>query len=142
VISNLINNALKFSEKGTITYGFKKDGDYIDFFVQDEGIGIAKIKQKEIFDSFKQINYDTKDNTGTGLGLAICKAIVSLLGGNISVESKRYKGSTFRFNIPFESSKTIENRSNAITTRPDQFLKDKTILIADIRYSNAKNERY
>ena len=131
VISNLINNALKFSEKGTITYGFKKDGDYIDFFVQDEGIGIAKIKQKEIFDSFKQINYDTKDNTGTGLGLAICKAIVSLLGGNISVESKRYKGSTFRFNIPFESSKTIENRSNAITTRPDQFLKDKTILIAE-----------
>ena len=131
VLSNLINNALKFSEKGTITYGFKKVGDYISFFVEDEGIGIAKHKQKEIFDSFKQINYNTKNNTGTGLGLAICKAIVSLLGGNISVESKRYKGSTFKFNIPFKSSESIENKSNKIKNRKDQFLKDKTILIAE-----------
>lgn len=132
VLSNLINNSIKFSDKGTISYGFQKNENYLTFFVKDEGIGIAKCKQKEIFERFKQVNYkDSAKYGGTGLGLSICKAIVTLLGGDITVESKRYKGTTFKFNIPI---KTITNPDIDTAKKINQskdFLKDKTILIAE-----------
>lgn len=101
VISNLLNNALKFSERGTIEFGFRIKNDRLDFFVKDEGIGIDPEKTEEIFERFKQVNYSTNLHFGgTGLGLAICRGIVKLLGGDITVQSELGKGSEFSFSIP------------------------------------------
>ncbi|MUU77896.1 CheR family methyltransferase [Winogradskyella endarachnes] len=132
VVSNLINNAVKFSEKGTISYGFTREENYLRFFVKDEGIGIAKNKQKEIFERFKQVNYkDSAKYDGTGLGLSICKAIVTLLGGDITVESKRYKGTTFEFTIPIKLATALELSNTQKTRQNGKFLKNKSILIAE-----------
>ena len=101
VIINLLNNSLKFSEKGVIRFGFKESQNNLKFFVSDEGIGIPQKKLDEIFERFKQLNYETPSKYGgTGLGLAICKGIVNLLGGEIFAESKLGKGSTFSFTLP------------------------------------------
>lgn len=101
--SNLLNNALKFSEKGTIEFGFRMKDQRMEFFVKDEGIGIDPQKNEEIFERFKQVNYSTHIHFGgTGLGLAICRGIVKLLGGDITVTSELDKGSEFSFSIPLE----------------------------------------
>ena len=132
VLSNLINNSIKFSDKGTITFGYKKDEKYLRFYVEDEGIGIAKSKQKEIFERFKQVNYKDADKYGgTGLGLAICKAIVTLLGGDIHVESNRYKGTRFEFLIPIKIAKNKISSKDSELKLNGQFLKNKSILIAE-----------
>ncbi|MFV9551922.1 chemotaxis protein CheB [Algibacter sp. PT7-4] len=129
VICNLLNNALKFSEKGDISFGFSQQEDYIKFYVKDHGIGIAKNKQKEIFERFKQLNLKNKAKYGgTGLGLSICKGIVTLLGGEIWVESKRYQGTLFEFTIPLKKVNTKINGAHKLTKN---FLKNKSILIAE-----------
>ncbi|MFD1615733.1 chemotaxis protein CheB [Gelatiniphilus marinus] len=132
VVSNLLNNALKFSEKGEINFGFNVESGNIKFFVKDQGIGIRKNKQIEIFERFKQINYENNARYGgTGLGLAICKGIVELLGGEIWVTSKLNIGTTFEFTIPLNLSKiNKKNHKNVIVNGKD-FLKSKTILIAE-----------
>lgn len=103
VISNLLNNALKFSKKGIIEFGYTVHHKTIEIFVKDEGIGIHPDKIDEIFERFKQINYSTNTTFGgTGLGLAICKGIVDLLGGDLKVKSKPDIGSKFYFSIPIQ----------------------------------------
>lgn len=132
VISNLLNNALKFSEKGKISFGYDVEGKHIKFFVKDEGIGIQKSKQNEIFERFKQINYENNAKYGgTGLGLAICKGIVELLDGEISLRSKLNEGTEFEFKIPIKQN---QNKKKKIVPKPKikkSFLKNKTILIAE-----------
>ncbi len=130
VICNLLNNALKFSEKGDIVFGFVKDEDYLRFHVKDNGIGIAKNKQKEIFERFKQLNYrETAKYGGTGLGLSICKGIVTVLGGGISVKSKVHEGTTFEFTIPLKKIQQ-ENKKVGLEVSKD-FLVNKTVLVAE-----------
>lgn len=103
VVTNLLSNAFKFSDKGTVTYGFNVNEKSIEFFVKDEGIGIPQNKLDEIFERFKQLNFrNISKLKGTGLGLAICKGIIERLGGSISVESEIGVGSRFVFNIPLE----------------------------------------
>jgi signal transduction histidine kinase len=107
VLRNLLNNALKFTDKGSISFGFKpvkvQGQDMFEFFVSDTGIGIPKDKLDFIFESFTQVNdSDTKVYGGTGLGLSISKKIVEILGGTIHVESTLGKGSDFIFTIPAE----------------------------------------
>lgn len=132
ILINLINNAIKFSKSGTITYGYKEHGEFIKFYVKDECIGIPKAKQDEIFVSFKQINYKNKGNYGgTGLGLAICKALVTMLGGEISVKSKSYQGSIFEFTIPYEKVISNEKIKTPQFNEDGKFLKNKSILIAE-----------
>lgn len=131
VLSNLLHNALKFSEDGTILFGFNFNNSEIKFFVKDEGIGIPEDLIDDIFDRFKQVNYDKSATYGgTGLGLAICKGIVELLGGEISVTSKLDVGSEFSFTIPFHKVETEEitsyKKPKKLTT-----LNGKTILIAE-----------
>lgn len=133
VLSNLLNNAIKFSEKGTITFGYELIENYIKFYVKDEGIGIAKNKQSEIFERFKQVNYENNAKYGgTGLGLSICKAIVTLLGGEITITSKLHRGSCFEFTIPVNSAsiKPKLDKTKIISTNAN-FLKNKNILIAE-----------
>ncbi len=114
ILTNLVKNAIKFSNEGTIEFGYEKKDDYLEFFVRDTGIGIAKEKHEAIFKRFVQANDSLSRNfEGAGLGLAITKAYVELLGGNIWVESEVGKGSVFYFTIPynsqFEEDVNIEN---------------------------------
>lgn len=102
VMTNLVNNAIKFTNKGKITIGYKVqlNGD-IRFFVKDTGIGIAKERHKEIFQRFVQVkNDDTIHLKGTGLGLPICKSLVEMMGGQIDLKSEPGVGSEFSFTIP------------------------------------------
>jgi PAS domain S-box-containing protein len=112
VLINLVNNAIKFSPGGTvIIIRAKKEEENVLFEVQDFGRGIPKDKQKKIFETFYQVDYNM-DRTfgGAGLGLAISRGIVLAHGGSIWVESKLGKGSTFRFTLPVKSVKDVEDR--------------------------------
>lgn len=101
ILCNLLNNAIKFTEKGTIDFGYNKNDYFLEFFVKDTGIGIAPENQTLIFDRFRQVDA-TKNhlNGGNGLGLSISKAFVEKLGGTMTVQSELGKGSTFSFTIP------------------------------------------
>ena len=105
VICNLLNNAIKFTEEGEIQFGYKLKENFIEFFVNDSGIGIAPENQSLIFKRFSQIAPPTKDqlNGGNGLGLSISKALVEKLGGTIDVRSKPGTGSRFSFTIPLSN---------------------------------------
>ena len=97
VISNLVNNAIKFTAEGAITIGYLLRNDEIEFYVQDTGIGIDSEMQSKIFGRFVKLNNFIH---GTGLGLSICHSIVQQLGGRIGVQSEPGKGSRFWFTHP------------------------------------------
>ena len=132
VISNLLNNALKFSDKGEISFGFNVVENNVKFFVKDNGMGIKKNKQIEIFERFKQLNYESNAKYGgTGLGLTICKGILTLLGGDITVESEENKGTLFEFTLPLKYARLKAETKVAELPKRKDFLKGKTILIAE-----------
>lgn len=102
VISNFINNALKFTRQGTITLGYKQiSHQKIKFYVRDTGMGIPEEKQKSVFERFVKLNTFAQ---GTGLGLSICKSIVSQMGGEIGVDSTEGVGSCFWFTHPYHAA--------------------------------------
>lgn len=112
ILDNLINNAYKYTEKGSINIGAFENNGFIEFFIKDTGIGIAKELQKKIFERFHQIYSETgAKQSGVGLGLAISKKLTELLGGEIQVESQQNKGSLFSFTIPIGENKN-NNDSN------------------------------
>ena len=101
ILTNLVNNALKFTRDGTIEFGCEKKGKQIEFFVKDTGFGIHLEQKEIIFERFRQGSETLqRKQEGTGLGLAISKAYVEMLGGKIWVESFPGKGSVFYFTIP------------------------------------------
>ncbi len=101
VLSNLVKNAIKFTDHGEVVFGYQKESKNIQFFVKDTGIGIEKSKQDEIFERFVQGDIEDKmARQGSGLGLAISKAFVEILGGEIWLESKVNVGSSFYFTLP------------------------------------------
>ena len=102
VITNFINNALKFTNKGQILleYHLKEDTCEIEFSVADTGMGIEPDKVDRVFDRFVKLNSFSK---GTGLGLSICRSIIEHLGGTIGVESEMGTGSRFWFTHPYQS---------------------------------------
>ncbi|NDW13221.1 sensor histidine kinase [Bacteroides sp. 214] len=100
VITNFINNAIKFTTEGSITVGYHLNGNNtIHFSVKDTGMGIAADKVDQVFDRFVQLDGFTK---GAGLGLAICKSLIENLGGEIGINSVIKEGSTFWFNHPYQ----------------------------------------
>ena len=106
VLGNLISNAVKFTDRGTVAVSVRRVGEsaaqhQLHFEVRDTGIGISEQAQKRLFQAFSQADASTtRLYGGTGLGLAICKRIVDLMGGRISVQSEPGRGSTFAFDIP------------------------------------------
>ena len=144
VISNLLNNAFKFTQQGKVSFGYTLKDQLLEFFVSDTGIGIPEEQTQRIFNRFFQIeNYGSKLNEGTGLGLSICKAYVELLGGVIGVSSRLGYGSTFYFTIPYEK---VDNAIINITPSKKEadyvFADKKTILVAEDIDSNFKLIKY
>lgn len=116
ILTNLIKNAIKYTNTGAISFGYLKKDAYFEFFVRDTGIGIPKNQQEFIFDRFRQVeNVDLKVEEGTGLGLAISRAYVEILGGQLWVDSDFGKGSTFYFTIPYLTESPGEPVGNDTT---------------------------
>lgn len=118
IIVNLVGNALKFTERGSVTLSVKNiplpgSPEYLlEFSVRDTGVGIADSKLNLLFQSFSQLHpFINRRYGGTGLGLAICKQLVELMGGTIFVESEEGRGSIFRFMLPF-----VKEEAEAETT--------------------------
>jgi|GEM_PF-1577685 len=134
VFSNLIDNAIKFTEKGVIHFGVSNSwANTIEFYVQDTGIGIAEGTQDVIFERFSKIDRSyTKEYNGTGLGLAICKSLVELMGGEIRVISYPGKGSTFYFTHPLPADFQDKSVNKAILAdEASKIFSGKYILIAE-----------
>ncbi len=101
IFYNFIKNALKFTNTGVIKFGFNKNGNSIDFFVEDTGMGIPNESMNIIFKRFHQVSsLKNKNQEGVGLGLSITKEFVELMGGKIQVQSEINKGSKFLFTLP------------------------------------------
>ncbi len=105
IITNLIKNAVRYTDKGYIHLGFTliKNNSLIKFYVEDSGIGVSPEESELIFERFRQVGESQFSHEGAGLGLSISKAYVELHGGEIGVESQKGKGSTFWFTIPVNS---------------------------------------
>ncbi|MCF8405172.1 MAG: PAS domain S-box protein [Bacteroidales bacterium] len=141
VFRNLISNAIKFTDHGKVEFGFsllKKDQNpYLEFYVKDTGIGIAEDKQKLIFKSFTQANEShSRIYGGTGLGLSITKRILEILGGEIRVNSKSGRGSSFYFTLPFTAQDKSGINTTKIQRKGDKKIKnrqwnDKRILVVE-----------
>jgi signal transduction histidine kinase/ActR/RegA family two-component response regulator len=137
VFSNLINNAIKFTEIGTIEFGYKlSENKNILFFVKDTGIGIPFNMQKKIFEQFVQVEDVIERNTsGTGLGLTISRNIIQLQGGNLWLTSTPGKGSNFFFYLPYrkpadeKKNTNITNSKQSTTTKSG--LSDYVMIIAE-----------
>lgn len=137
ILGNLIDNAIKFSEKGQVEIGYKLKDSIVEFYVKDTGIGILPENQEVIFDRFRQLEDSyTRNYGGSGLGLAIAKAFIEFLGGKIWVKSTPGKGSTFFFNMPYIPHET-KTKPKFEPASSDEDFSNLSILIAeddDINY--------
>lgn len=113
ILTHLVKNAIKFSDKGVIELGYylnNKEPAELEFFVKDNGVGILKDKLTAIFDQFVEAGIsDKRAFQGDGLGLSISKAYVEMLGGKIWVDSEVGEGSTFYFTIPYSREPEVKN---------------------------------
>lgn len=145
ILINLLQNAIKYTDKGEVVISYTEDKSNTDtllFSVRDTGCGIPEEKQKVIFDAF---NPDISASSGTGLGLAIVKRLVEIMGGTISVNSKVGKGSIFTFTIKADLSHSDDSSNNSpkssLSRRSsiifeDKSLMDKVVLIVDDKSTN------
>jgi signal transduction histidine kinase len=105
IVNNLVNNAIKFTEQGSIVLRTFRDGDWLCLEVQDTGLGIDEAHQEIIFESFRQVDGShARRAGGTGLGLSITRRLVELHGGTIEVHSRLGEGSTFSVRLPISRS--------------------------------------
>jgi signal transduction histidine kinase len=101
IFTNLLDNALKFTEQGSITFGYTREGEFLRFFVRDTGLGIPADKLPLIFDKFYRLQgYENKLFRGSGIGLSLSRIMVEKLGGSLNVNSEVQKGSEFFFHLP------------------------------------------
>lgn len=128
ILNNLISNAIKFTETGTISISAREENGYMAISVTDTGIGIASDKIDTVFKEFEQIDSSiTRKYVGTGLGLSISKKLIELHGGQITVHSEPGKGATFTFTMPIsrdkpdEFKKTSEISRVQLHSQPDEF---------------------
>lgn len=132
IITNLIQNAIKFTNNGFIEVGYKLVDENIQFYVKDNGLGISIENQKLIFERFGQAEDGFVRNfEGAGLGLSICKGFVELMGGKIWVESELNKGSLFSFSIPFKPVVKNINKLKQNTSNKEYNWKGKKILLVE-----------
>ena len=140
IFSHLIENAIKFTDAGSVNIEYSRDGDNLIVAVKDTGIGIEEQEKNLIFDKFRQIEVTmARKYGGLGLGLSISNAYIRMMAGMIKVESKPGEGSTFIVVIPYVPATLVPDRTEnemktPVFSRPDW--KDKTLLIAEDEESN------
>ena len=133
---NLVTNAIKFTEKGSIRFGYEMRENELYFYVADTGCGIPKDKQQNIFGRFVKLNSFAQ---GTGLGLSICQTLIERMGGRIGVESEEGKGSTFWFTLPYKPAVKEDKKQMSKDIQPVSIERNKlTILVAEDNASNYK----
>ena len=116
ILTNLVNNALKFTIKGGVDFGYRRKENMLEFYVIDSGIGIPVEMRDKVFDRFQQVdNSLTRGYEGAGLGLSITNSFVKLLGGKIHVESTDGAGTTFSFTLPYNPT---QPEHSALSTQP------------------------
>ena len=133
IIINLVTNAIKFTETGSIHFGYEiREKEILYFYVTDTGCGISEDKQESVFGRFVKLNSFVQ---GTGLGLSICQTLIQQMGGEIGVHSKTGKGSTFWFTLPYHP--TLQAPQQAAAEEPVKIKKQKIcILVAEDHSSN------
>lgn len=115
ILNNLLNNAIKFTNVGSVALTVNHDDDQLVFEVTDTGCGIATDHQPLVFEKFRQIErFDTRSHGGTGLGLALAREFTRMLGGSLVLQSELGKGSSFRLTLPVQGP-----RSDAIATHSE-----------------------
>jgi CheY-like chemotaxis protein len=133
ILSNLLNNALKYTHQGKVEFGYKKVDNKLEFYIKDTGIGIPKHRQKAVFKRFIQSDIeDTKVYQGSGLGLTIACSYVEMLGGEMRLVSEEGRGSQFYFTIPYRTYQ--EEISDKLTVPPDEkriVKKPKVLIVED-----------
>lgn len=151
ILNNLLNNAIKFTHEGYIKYGYNVKNNYVEFYVEDSGIGIPSDMQEYIFERFGRVETSySRIYGGTGLGLAISKAYVLKLGGKIWVESGMGKGSKFFFTIPYnfcgkieEKIKYLHGENPVILVVEDDEINylyiEETIIVMNVKILHARN---
>jgi len=139
ILTNLLSNAVKFTDKGSIEFGCIHEGEHLQFFVRDTGIGIDKEYHEVIFNRFMKLEAQSPEKIyrGTGIGLSLSKDLIHILGGTIWIESEPGKGSAFYFSIPFVEKKVYTE----IMNKPEGKVKQvrwpgKTILVAEDEDTN------
>jgi len=132
ILTNIIGNAIKFTHHGFVEFGYVLKGDFLEFYVKDTGIGIAKEMHNSIFERFRQAEVSLASHYGgMGLGLSISKGLIELMGGSIRLASEPEKGSTFYFTLPYNQ---VSNNESKISNGNEQCTEDKdrfTILVAE-----------
>ncbi len=140
ILTNLVKNAIKFTNKGSIEIGYYKKNNFLEFYVRDTGIGIGQERQKAVFERFVQADIEDKNAyEGAGLGLSIAKAYTELLGGELRVESKKDSGSTFFFTIPYILEQGEISQINTYQASSDlikQLKRIKILIVEDDQTSN------
>lgn len=138
ILSNLIDNAIKFTRRGYVNFGYQIDGDEVKFFVEDTGIGIPEEMHEEIFKRFRQVETTAvRQFGGSGLGLTISKAYTELLGGKMWLNSEPGKGTTFYFTIPYRKvEKTAIPELKLKSVSALEINSPKTVLIVEDEDTN------
>ncbi len=138
ILTNLVKNAIKFTNTGSIEFGYIVKGKFMEFYIKDTGKGIPKSKKELVFERFRQAHESNAvgNNEGSGLGLTISKAYVEMLGGKIWLESEEGKGSTFYFSIPYipcneEKKKTDKIEVASKEQAEDPINKLKILIVED-----------
>jgi PAS domain S-box-containing protein len=134
ILTNLVKNAIKFTDKGSIEVGYEKKGEFLEFFVKDTGEGISPTQIHVIFDRFRQGSESLSRNyEGSGLGLSISKSYTEMLGGNMWVESEEGKGSIFYFTIPYTSmsNERTEAESDNLLKKNGFQIKNLNIMVVE-----------
>jgi PAS domain S-box-containing protein len=128
ILSNLLENAIKYTNEGFIEFGYQLKNKELEFYVKDTGIGIKSESQKTVFDRFSQEEKGLSRKVGgLGLGLSIAKENIELLGGKITLKSKKGQGSTFFVSIPYKQvlpvaeNRKLDNGKRKTTKNPDEY---------------------
>ncbi len=132
ILTNLVKNAIKFTEKGSIEFGYEKKGGFLEFYVKDTGEGISPDRISVIFDRFRQGSESLSRNyEGTGLGLSISKSYTEMMGGKMWVESSEGNGSKFLFTLPYSVEFAKENDAS-ITVKKNGFqIKNLNVMVVE-----------
>jgi PAS domain S-box-containing protein len=134
ILTNLIRNAIKFTNEGSVEFGFKKNDGFLEYYVKDTGVGILPEMREIIFERFRQGSESLARNyEGAGLGLSISKSFVEMLGGTIRLESEPGKGSVFYFTIPYDivPGQKINVPDTSSSNKEKDTTKNLKILIAE-----------